>query len=35
MPRVIIDAHVYLNNVHANSGRPTVQNVRELFEKMA
>jgi hypothetical protein len=32
---MIIDAHVYLNNVHANSGRPTVQNVHELFEKMA
>jgi predicted TIM-barrel fold metal-dependent hydrolase len=32
---MIIDAHVYLNNVHGNTGRPTVQNVRELFDKMA
>jgi hypothetical protein len=31
---MIIDAHVYLNNVHTKVGRPTVQNVRELFEKM-
>jgi predicted TIM-barrel fold metal-dependent hydrolase len=32
---MLIDCHVHLNNYHENERRPTVENVRALFEKMA
>jgi predicted TIM-barrel fold metal-dependent hydrolase len=34
-PRLLIDCHVHLNNYHENPGRPTEENVRDLFAKMA
>ncbi len=33
--RHLIDCHVHLNNYHEGAGRPTTENVRELFAKMA
>ncbi len=32
---MLIDCHVHLNNYHESPGRPTEQNVQELFDKMA
>jgi len=32
---MLIDCHVHLNNYHENPGRPTKQNVQDLFDKMA
>ncbi len=32
---MLIDCHVHLNNYHENPGRPTKDNVQELFDKMA
>jgi hypothetical protein len=34
-PRHLIDAHVHLNNYHESTRRPTEENVRDLFDKMA
>jgi len=34
MPQFLIDVHVHLNNYHDTTGRPTVENVRELTSKM-
>jgi len=33
--RYLIDCHVHLNNYHEGDRRPTKENVRDLFEKMA
>jgi len=33
--RYLIDCHVHLNNYHESERRPTKENVRDLFEKMA
>lgn len=32
--RYLIDCHVHLNNYHESAGRPTAENVRDLFAKM-
>ena len=34
-PKLIIDAHVHLNNYHESTRRPTKDNAQDLFDKMA
>lgn len=33
--RFVVDSHVHLNNYHEDARRPTAENIRDLFDKMA